>query len=115
MEQQLVCKYFLKGQCKFGNECKNSHERPVCKYHATEQGCKRGDSCRYRHPETPKYFMSEKEAYDKVLAKVCTLLEQDRLTLMMQFPNRTKDEIDQKILELGLDFWIDYYGKLGKI
>ncbi|KAK3733947.1 hypothetical protein QZH41_010767 [Actinostola sp. cb2023] len=47
------CRYFAKGDCRSGNDCKYSHDRdeiPICRYYM-EDRCHFGLDCWYRHPE----------------------------------------------------------------
>ncbi|GMS95671.1 hypothetical protein PENTCL1PPCAC_17846 [Pristionchus entomophagus] len=53
-----VCRYFISGKCKYGNECTYLHERPsgtpnVCRFN--ERGtCQYGSACRYDHVKPKK-------------------------------------------------------------
>eukprot|EP00977_Amphora_coffeiformis_P009883 scaffold2290_cov170-Amphora_coffeaeformis.AAC.3 len=49
----LACIHFLLGQCKFGNDCRNSHSpfarRPPCRFHGR---CAKGAACIYSHDDS---------------------------------------------------------------
>ncbi|KAL0641151.1 hypothetical protein Bca4012_102947 [Brassica carinata] len=48
-----VCVYFLNGFCNRGDQCAFSHTlqstRPACKFFASLQGCRNGESCMFSH------------------------------------------------------------------
>jgi hypothetical protein len=60
-----VCQYFLAGNCKFGDDCRNLHPamgsacvRPeVCQYFL-KGTCKFGDACKNRHPKICMDFLN---------------------------------------------------------
>ncbi|KAG0500091.1 hypothetical protein HPP92_000163 [Vanilla planifolia] len=47
--ETTMCKFFLNGGCRRGEECYFSHslqaKRPLCKFFLSFQGCRNGDSC----------------------------------------------------------------------
>ena len=43
-----ICKFYVKGNCKDGNECKFEHEDGICKFHFFGT-CKNGDECEFKH------------------------------------------------------------------
>lgn len=49
----VVCQYFLKGECRFGDSCRNEHtaekRKTVCQ-HFLNGYCRFGDKCRNEHP-----------------------------------------------------------------
>ena len=65
--EQVVCKYFQCGFCKFGDMCRKEHIKEicpiqncisktcmkrhpkVCKYFSTQNRCKFGEQCSYKH------------------------------------------------------------------
>ncbi|CAH2057623.1 unnamed protein product [Thlaspi arvense] len=58
-----VCVYFLKGVCNRGDQCTFSHTlestRPACKFFASLQGCRNGESCVFSHVmrrQTTSYY-----------------------------------------------------------
>uniref|UniRef100_A0A8R1V846 RING-type E3 ubiquitin transferase n=1 Tax=Pristionchus pacificus TaxID=54126 RepID=A0A8R1V846_PRIPA len=58
MSSRPICRYFISGQCRYGNECTFLHERSndtpnVCRFN--ERGtCQYGTACRYDHVKTKK-------------------------------------------------------------
>jgi hypothetical protein len=48
-----VCVYFLNGYCNRGGQCTFTHTlqstRPACKFFASSQGCRNGESCLFSH------------------------------------------------------------------
>eukprot|EP00123_Amoebidium_parasiticum_P009593 comp19577_c0_seq1/m.23016 comp19577_c0_seq1/g.23016 ORF comp19577_c0_seq1/g.23016 comp19577_c0_seq1/m.23016 type:complete len:295 (-) comp19577_c0_seq1:167-1051(-) len=59
-----LCRFFLRGHCKFGDTCTNRHTseptknqtsgvtvvaRKICLYFNTTAGCKNGSACRFEH------------------------------------------------------------------
>ncbi|ESQ39418.1 hypothetical protein EUTSA_v10001290mg [Eutrema salsugineum] len=58
-----VCVYFLNGFCNRGDQCTFSHTlqstRPACKFFASFQGCRNGESCLFSHVmrrQTTSYY-----------------------------------------------------------
>ena len=52
-----VCKHFIQGTCKFGDQCRFSHELPDCRFFDKDlqSGCTRGSKCKFVHPPRPVY------------------------------------------------------------
>ena len=53
-DERAYCKFFAKGECKYGDKCKFRHDAPtsgasqtVCKYFPN---CNQGNKCKYFHP-----------------------------------------------------------------
>ncbi|GMH43698.1 hypothetical protein BSKO_11620 [Bryopsis sp. KO-2023] len=52
-DEKVLCKYYASGCCKYGNECRFTHDfgatqSMVCKFYL-QGGCSYGDKCRYDH------------------------------------------------------------------
>jgi hypothetical protein len=45
-----LCKFFIEGKCKKGNECLFKHENNICKEYYF-RNCKFGDQCKFKHVE----------------------------------------------------------------
>ena len=45
----IVCKFFVKGNCKDGNNCKYLHDKNVCRYFFLNGKCRDGDKCNFKH------------------------------------------------------------------
>ncbi|KAG0495418.1 hypothetical protein HPP92_000109 [Vanilla planifolia] len=56
--ETTMCKFFLNGGCRRGEECYFSHslqaKRPLCKFFLSFQGCRNGDSCVFLHDYGPR-------------------------------------------------------------
>jgi len=53
LEQNIICRYYLNGYCKFGNKCKFSHNitdatSQICQFFQKGH-CRNGDECRFLH------------------------------------------------------------------
>ena len=53
--EQVVCKYFQCGFCKFGDMCQKQHINKIC----STQKCI-SKTCIKRHPKVCKYFLTQK-------------------------------------------------------
>ena len=60
---KTVCEFFLKGTCKFGDECKNEH--PVICTYFLKGTCKFGHECKNEHPDICMYFLDGKCKFGK--------------------------------------------------
>jgi len=49
-----ICKFFVKGNCRNGNECKFVHDKNICRFYFLGGYCKRGDECLFSHDFTIK-------------------------------------------------------------
>jgi hypothetical protein len=51
---KIICNFYLKGDCKFGNKCKYSHDNKMskadlpCQFYLKNK-CTFGDKCKYQH------------------------------------------------------------------
>ena len=52
--EQVLCKYFQCGFCKFGNMCRKQHIKEICPI----QNCI-SQTCLKRHPKVCKYFLTQ--------------------------------------------------------
>ena len=48
-EKIKICKFFLKGECNHGENCKFTHDKTICKNYFFDGRCKHGDKCRFKH------------------------------------------------------------------
>lgn len=53
-EKSTVCKHWLRGLCKKGDNCQYLHEynlrkMPVCSFFSTHGACNSGDECQFLH------------------------------------------------------------------
>jgi len=46
---QRPCKFYIKGNCRDGDNCKFQHVNDVCKYFFLRDSCKKGDECKFKH------------------------------------------------------------------
>ena len=46
---QEICRNFSVGRCRFGDACRHSHVREVCRDFARGGDCRYGDECRHLH------------------------------------------------------------------
>ena len=46
-----ICKFYVKGNCKDGNNCKFLHERDICKNFFFDGKCTR-ENCKFKHIST---------------------------------------------------------------
>lgn len=63
-----ICKYFVKNNCKHGDQCKFVHDSEVCKNYFLDGTCKRNDKCKFKHTSTLKKVKNTenfKPNYDK--------------------------------------------------
>ena len=44
----LLCRFHLKGICKYGTQCKYNHKRTMCKFHMKNR-CRFGTNCFNNH------------------------------------------------------------------
>jgi len=44
-----LCLHYIKGKCKFGDECKKYHEDGLCKFFFINGHCKNGNNCKFSH------------------------------------------------------------------
>ncbi len=44
-----ICNFFVKGNCRNGNECKFIHDKNICRFHFLGGYCKRGNTCLFSH------------------------------------------------------------------
>jgi hypothetical protein len=44
------CKNFLRGDCKYNNDCKFEHDKDVCLHFYIYNKCKYGEKCKKKHP-----------------------------------------------------------------
>jgi hypothetical protein len=51
-KKSKICKFFLKGECHHGTDCKFEHNKDICKNYFFEGKCKRGDKCKFKHTQT---------------------------------------------------------------
>ena len=62
----VLCKYYAKGSCLFGESCRNLHLQPpkptnrttVCKYYKSG-ACIYGEKCRYEHSSTVSHMHND--------------------------------------------------------
>ena len=52
MSNNKVCKFFVKGSCNHGTECKFIHDSTICKNYFLNGNCKRDDKCKFKHTQT---------------------------------------------------------------
>jgi hypothetical protein len=45
------CKNFLRGDCKYNNDCKFEHDKEVCLHFYVYNKCKYGEKCKKKHPQ----------------------------------------------------------------
>jgi hypothetical protein len=67
-----LCKLFARtGQCKYGNQCKYSHDAqnlkeqqmPMCRFFDSPLGCTKGDQCKFSHDHERANIVTQD--YDK--------------------------------------------------
>jgi hypothetical protein len=47
----MLCEHFIKGHCKFGDKCRDEHDKSVCRDYYFKGDCRRGPSCKFHHVE----------------------------------------------------------------
>uniref|UniRef100_H2YZX6 RING-type E3 ubiquitin transferase n=1 Tax=Ciona savignyi TaxID=51511 RepID=H2YZX6_CIOSA len=79
---KVLCRYFLHGVCKFGEDCRYSHDTKdpsdmVCRYYQAGQ-CTYGDKCRYDHVKSDKEIKTSKQKHfnDKPIVGSSKILSQ---------------------------------------
>jgi hypothetical protein len=43
------CKFFIKGNCRDGDNCKFVHDKTICRHFYLKGKCRDGDNCRFKH------------------------------------------------------------------
>jgi hypothetical protein len=61
-----ICKFFVKGNCRNGNECKFVHDKNICRFYFLGGYCKRGDECLFSHDFTIKGVEKKEEDIVKI-------------------------------------------------
>ena len=56
-----ICKFFVKGNCRNGNECKFVHDKNICRFYFLRGYCKRGNVCLFSHDFTLKGIKKEED------------------------------------------------------
>ena len=46
---QKVCKHFVKGSCREGDNCSYIHDKNICRFYFLNGNCKKGDKCNFKH------------------------------------------------------------------
>ena len=108
--EQLVCKHFQTGFCKFAEHCSKQHVKEICqtnkcgsktciqrhpnicKYFTTHNACKFGDTCAYQH-KISKENSNIKELVDKlfVLENTVQVMSQKIEVLENKLQNDNKE------------------------
>ena len=52
MNENKICKFFLKNNCDKGNICKFVHNKDICRNYFFDGKCKRKDNCKFKHDIT---------------------------------------------------------------
>ena len=52
MNENKICKFFLKNNCDKGDTCKFVHDKDICRNYFFDGKCKRKNSCKFKHDIT---------------------------------------------------------------
>lgn len=88
-----VCEHFLRGTCKFGNDCKKLHQKysNECSFFERFGECKRGTECWYKH--SPKQVVAVQVVRPTAVHQPTHL---DWLQYQLAHPNTTEHKFLQQ-------------------
>jgi hypothetical protein len=86
IEMSNICNFFVKGNCRNGNECKFIHDKNICRFYFLGGYCKRGNVCLFSHEFTIKGV--EKKENTKKIDPIEKMLIESMQTQV----NRFRDE-----------------------